>query len=673
MRLVQPMGSRGGRAAAVALGAALIFAAAACDGSPSHRPPPSAGLDGGSAEPLDEDCPRPEEGCACEDGAAPVTCYLPTESGPGGYVCQRGTLSCRDGTWSACESIHRYVLRYGTMLISEPMQCDPCRPDCFETVDRPTDGDLDDDNSYRVEYDPDLGGIRIISSLPPFDLGGADCGDGIVEGLEQCDDGNRTSGDGCSADCRLENGWVCPTPGEPCRRTVCGDGVVEGLEQCDDGNLEIGDGCTPFCRLEPDCSDGPCEPVCGDGQLYPGQECDDGNTLDGDGCSSECTIEEGWECETVDLVPDAIDLPIVYRDFRMDHPDFENWCCGLDEGMVEGFWGPDRKPVPVIDPWQNPSLSTADNFYEWYNDADSNITIPDLLTVTHQGDGTYVFDSGAFFPIDNMGWALYGEPHYFGHNFHFTSETRFWFIYERGQRLDFRGDDDVWVFINGRLAVDIGGVHGPLARGISLDEGTEGWLGLTPGQVYEAAVFHAERHTEGSNYRLSLAGFFFERSECEPLCGDGIVTEGEVCDDGVNDGSPGSCTPDCQGFVALYEGTGRYWRDFDATETCDIPPMRPDWGELSWDVETPSDSIIRFEIRTASTESALPNATPVTFTIPSEPAQGAVDVTELLNEAGRVPAEPYLRITVVFIPSSDGSASPVLRQFNMQYTCRYAE
>lgn len=68
---------------------------------------------------------------------------------------------------------------------------------------------------------------------------------------EQCDDGNADAGDGCSAACTLEEGWLCDLPGRPCVRPVCGDGKVEGVETCDDGNDLEGDGCSVGCLREP--------------------------------------------------------------------------------------------------------------------------------------------------------------------------------------------------------------------------------------------------------------------------------------------------------------------------------------------------------------------------------------------------------------------------------------
>lgn len=76
------------------------------------------------------------------------------------------------------------------------------------------------------------------------------CGDGKIQGKEQCDDGNRKNGDGCNAQCRIEN---------------CGNGKVDPGETCDDGNTKSGDGCSATCKIEP---------TCGNGRLDPGEGCD---------------------------------------------------------------------------------------------------------------------------------------------------------------------------------------------------------------------------------------------------------------------------------------------------------------------------------------------------------------------------------------------------------------
>ncbi len=96
------------------------------------------------------------------------------------------------------------------------------------------------------------------------------CGDGVEGVGEQCDDGNTTSGDGCSNICVAE---------------VCGNGTLDAGEQCDDGNIVNGDGCSDVCQVEIS--------VCGDGIPQSGEECDDGNIVNGDGCSALCMIEGG--------------------------------------------------------------------------------------------------------------------------------------------------------------------------------------------------------------------------------------------------------------------------------------------------------------------------------------------------------------------------------------------
>jgi cysteine-rich repeat protein len=94
------------------------------------------------------------------------------------------------------------------------------------------------------------------------------CGDGFLDAGEECDDGNTTDGDGCSAACT--------------REPACGDAYTDAGEECDDGNTTDGDGCSATCTVEP---------ACGDGTQDAGEECDDGNTADGDGCSAACRSE----------------------------------------------------------------------------------------------------------------------------------------------------------------------------------------------------------------------------------------------------------------------------------------------------------------------------------------------------------------------------------------------
>ena len=67
----------------------------------------------------------------------------------------------------------------------------------------------------------------------------------------------------------------------------------------------------------------------------------------------------------------------------------------------------------------------------------------------------------------------------------------------KGQYFEFRGDDDVWVFINNRLVVDIGGCHSPIEGSVNLDT-----LGLVEGNEYPFHIFFSERNATGSNFKM---------------------------------------------------------------------------------------------------------------------------------------------------------------------------
>lgn len=424
------------------------------------------------------------------------------------------------------------------------------------------------------------------------------CGDGELVGRETCDDDNEEAGDGCSPTCRVEEGYACSSAGIDCHLTVCGDGVAEGSEPCDDGeDIHVGDGCSPGCVLEPTCAAptlteldgegdagpeqtataGVCTSSCGDGIMLAGdaEQCDDGNSISGDGCDDLCKPEAGWECalETGSL-PDELALPILYRDFVHNtaedgttprHPDFQASYSGSRAtlGMVEQLIGDDGKPVytGICEtgtafteddcPYEEQTTSEAD-FDQWYNDTEEvNVPVEGTLTFLRQDDDTYVFDSGAgFFPVDGVGWVATDpvqEDLFQSHNFGFTSELRYWFEFKGGEFLEFSGDDDVWVFVGGQLVVDIGGLHPRTEGSVTLDEETAAELGLIEGRVYEIVLFHAERHTDKSNFKLTIGGFVASGTSCATECGDGIVAGDERCDDGEDNGSGyGFCTDTCE-------------------------------------------------------------------------------------------------------------------------------
>ena len=134
-------------------------------------------------------------------------------------------------------------------------------------------------------------------------------------------------------------------------QVLCGNGRVEGGEQCDDGNLLAGDGCTTTCLIEPGfrCMGAPsaCASVCGDGIRSFNEFCDDGNTRAGDGCSATCTVEAGWRC--VDTEPNLItngSFVMGNNGFRSQYAfdDTRDRVRGQGGGMPEGNYTVTNNP-----------------------------------------------------------------------------------------------------------------------------------------------------------------------------------------------------------------------------------------------------------------------------------------------------------------------------------------
>ncbi len=153
-------------------------------------------------------------------------------------------------------------------------------------------------------HDPHLA-IQLMQDI------GWTCGDGIIDPGEGCDDGNTTSGDGCSANCQVENCFICT--GQPSVCTGAGDGTPcndgNGCTQTDTCTGGVCNGanpvvCTPLdqCHAAGTCN--PATGLCSNPTQTDGTPCDDGDSCTG---PDECT---GGVCTSL---PSCIDPFLCYK------------------------------------------------------------------------------------------------------------------------------------------------------------------------------------------------------------------------------------------------------------------------------------------------------------------------------------------------------------------------
>jgi fibro-slime domain-containing protein len=213
----------------------------------------------------------------------------------------------------------------------------------------------------------------------------------------------------------------------------------------------------------------------------------------------------------------------LVRDFKAKeemggHPDFEAFS-GRDAspGIVQDMLGADQKPVykpaadmPMVSMYGQ-QTTNKERYDQWYRNTDGiNQAIEFTVPLMPGANGISTYDNGAFFPIDGQGFGDYKKS---GHNFSFTFELHTEFAYKGGEVFKFTGDDDLWVFVNKHLGIDLGGLHPEVSQTISLDEVAKAF-GLEIGKTYPLDLFHAERHTNASHFRVETSIQF---TNCNPI------------------------------------------------------------------------------------------------------------------------------------------------------------
>jgi fibro-slime domain-containing protein len=210
------------------------------------------------------------------------------------------------------------------------------------------------------------------------------------------------------------------------------------------------------------------------------------------------------------------------------HPDFEAFAGRKPTtGLVASDLGMDLKPVYASQceagvgkmsaacPYGQMTTSKA-AFDQWYRFTDG-VNKPYLVYFQFMPNaGVFTFASSHFFPLDGQGWGNSGGGNDgMDHNFGFTTELHTRFKYNGGEKFTFTGDDDLWVFINGKLGMDLGGLHPAASATIDLDQSAAA-LGISVGSEYRLELFHAERHTNASNFRVDTNLVFVDCGTIPP-------------------------------------------------------------------------------------------------------------------------------------------------------------
>jgi len=143
------------------------------------------------------------------------------------------------------------------------------------------------------------------------------------------------------------------------------------------------------------------------------------------------------------------------------------------------------------------AVTSEVTFGEWFQDVlGANLSMPHTITLARNAAGVYESVNRPFHPADDR---LFGNEED-AHNYNFTFEARFRFVFRQcqGQFIRLGGSDDIYLFLDNGLVIDLGGIAHGREQLIELDR-----LNLVDGEEYAGALFYAHRHGDDASLTIS--------------------------------------------------------------------------------------------------------------------------------------------------------------------------
>ena len=432
------------------------------------------------------------------------------------------------------------------------------------------------------------------------------CGDANREGSEQCDDGNTEPGDGCGADCQIEAGFHCAdgasvyprcagAPNAPCLRMAV---------TYRDFKDETQPGGHPDFVFLGGVSAVP--PTAGQLRACISDAAGAHNQV-----GSSDAVDRTWGIAGDTLVNGKPQYGPGTDTPYLSPCKFTDWSAINTTHFPTPYDFASDSPLRNVTTWVGggpptwssgspglPMVTGKTSFDQWFNDSSLGVRSRSSIRLEQSSQGLFGYQfsvspdrlSGGFFPLDVVDgvpattllcdlWPIwYPFPNCVGdyyvtnltltqtavpgwiagatgrlHDYYFTMEARALVPFNDPFTIKLTSDDDAWLFINGRLVLDLGGMHDILPGNVSVDvdgnatiieggatnahndavtsyTGANGQtvtltqpgdyrtrvvnLGLQLGHTYEVALFHAERSPTDSLLGLEIDDSHQVTSSC---------------------------------------------------------------------------------------------------------------------------------------------------------------